>query len=249
MRDGTSCPEAVGLGIYGGLFVNVVRSPRISVRGLILLNDQLEDLTVTYRFGFYFFGNFPDVSYPRMKDNVIATNWPSQLIAKYDRTDLLRESKVLAVLSRSVSPIQISALLHACSTVETAFRGPVPSYRDDNFKLSVALPLFDAAQRHYALIFSGARPALEPAELGTLVVGCMKAVDGYMDASEETSGLAARELDCLRWAAAGKSSEETAIILSLSAHTVNSYLKSAIQKLGAVNRVQAVAIAVKLGLI
>ncbi len=48
-------------------------------------------------------------------------------------------------------------------------------------------------------------------------------------------GLSAREVECLRWAAAGKSSDEIAIILDISAYTVSSYFKSAARKLDAVN--------------
>lgn len=61
--------------------------------------------------------------------------------------------------------------------------------------------------------------------------------------------LSARERECLTWTAEGKTSEEIAIILHLSAHTVNHYLKSAATKLNAVNRLQAVARAIRLGLL
>ena len=50
-------------------------------------------------------------------------------------------------------------------------------------------------------------------------------------------------------AAAGKSSDEIAIILGISAYTVSSYFKSATRKLKAVNRMQAIAIALRLRLI
>jgi DNA-binding CsgD family transcriptional regulator len=57
--------------------------------------------------------------------------------------------------------------------------------------------------------------------------------------------LSSREIECLRWSAAGKSSEEIAIILDLSAHTVIGYLKSAMRKLDSVNRMQAIARALR----
>lgn len=65
--------------------------------------------------------------------------------------------------------------------------------------------------------------------------------DGY--------GLAPRMVECIHWTAVGKTSEEIAIILGLSAHTVNNYLAAATQKLNAVNRAQAVARALSLGII
>ena len=59
----------------------------------------------------------------------------------------------------------------------------------------------------------------------------------------------ARERECLRWCAEGKTSEEIGIILSLSTHTVNHYLISATKKLNAVNRVHAITTAIRLGLL
>ncbi|MEO0544767.1 MAG: helix-turn-helix transcriptional regulator [Pseudomonadota bacterium] len=65
----------------------------------------------------------------------------------------------------------------------------------------------------------------------------------------ENHGLSPRMIECLRWTAAGKTSEEIGIILELSSHTVNNYLSAATLKLNAVNRVQAVASAMSLGII
>jgi DNA-binding CsgD family transcriptional regulator len=61
-------------------------------------------------------------------------------------------------------------------------------------------------------------------------------------------GLTARELDCLRWTAEGKTSNEISAIIKLSEHTINHYLITAARKLDCVNRVQAVAKALRLRL-
>lgn len=57
------------------------------------------------------------------------------------------------------------------------------------------------------------------------------------------------EIETLYWAARGKTSEETAIILKLSPNTITSYRKQAIQKLNASNITHAVFLAAQLGLI
>ena len=67
--------------------------------------------------------------------------------------------------------------------------------------------------------------------------------------SRNSDMLTERELDCLNWTAAGKTSVEIAEILTLSEHTINHYLNRATKKLDAVNRTQAVAKALRLGLI
>jgi DNA-binding CsgD family transcriptional regulator len=61
--------------------------------------------------------------------------------------------------------------------------------------------------------------------------------------------ITARERECLRWCAEGKTSEEIGIILSLSTHTVNHYLISATKKLNAVNRMHAITIAIRHGIL
>ncbi len=63
------------------------------------------------------------------------------------------------------------------------------------------------------------------------------------------SELNKRELECLNWAAAGKTSGEIAVIVSLSEHTVNHYLNSCCKKLDCVNRTQAVARAIRMRVI
>lgn len=63
------------------------------------------------------------------------------------------------------------------------------------------------------------------------------------------SDLSDRERNCLSWVALGKSSWEIGRILSISENTVVFHIKNAMRKLGAGNRVLAVAKAVELGLI
>lgn len=61
--------------------------------------------------------------------------------------------------------------------------------------------------------------------------------------------LSERELECLQLAGDGCKSEGIADHLGLSVHTVNAYLGSATAKLDSVNRIQAIAKAIRLGLI
>jgi LuxR family transcriptional regulator, quorum-sensing system regulator CinR len=66
---------------------------------------------------------------------------------------------------------------------------------------------------------------------------------------EEGPRLTARELECLRWVALGKSTNEIAVILSISPHTTRDYLKSVHYKLDCVTSAQAASKAVRLGLL
>ncbi|WP_026872457.1 response regulator transcription factor [Inquilinus limosus] len=61
--------------------------------------------------------------------------------------------------------------------------------------------------------------------------------------------LTPRERDCLAWIARGASSKQAARGLALSVHTVNEYVASAMRKLRATSRSEAVATALSLGLL
>jgi DNA-binding CsgD family transcriptional regulator len=61
--------------------------------------------------------------------------------------------------------------------------------------------------------------------------------------------LSEREAACLQWAAAGKTSRETALILGVSERTVNFHVQNACRKLHARNRRAAVAMALTCGLL
>lgn len=61
--------------------------------------------------------------------------------------------------------------------------------------------------------------------------------------------LSRREVQCLRWAAAGKTDSEIGIILSLSVSTVRFHLRNAAAKLGATGRAQSIQLAAGLGFV
>ena len=61
--------------------------------------------------------------------------------------------------------------------------------------------------------------------------------------------LSPRQLECLLWVRAGKSSTDIAAILGLSPHTVNDHIAEACRKLGVRTRIQAAVEASLMGLI
>lgn len=62
---------------------------------------------------------------------------------------------------------------------------------------------------------------------------------------KQTHTLSPREIEVLTWAARGKSAGEISEILDIAKRTVDAHALSAVRKLGAVNRMHAVAIAVR----
>ncbi len=72
--------------------------------------------------------------------------------------------------------------------------------------------------------------------------------DRYPTPSNNINPLTRREIDCLRWAAYGKTDGEIADILHIARWTVVTYLQNAKAKLGCSNRTATVATALSLGI-
>ena len=119
--------------------------------------------------------------------------------------------------------------------------------------VSLAFLLHATAGEPFAMVFSGKEPLRRPDDLPQLyfaavqLFACLEQT--FVRHRVVKDRLSGREIECLRWAAAGKSSDEIAIILGISAYTVSSHFKSAAKKLGAVNRMQAIASAMRMKLI
>ncbi|BCH23170.1 helix-turn-helix transcriptional regulator [Mesorhizobium sp. L-8-10] len=116
-----------------------------------------------------------------------------------------------------------------------------------------ALPLHAASGRNGLAVFIGETPGLGDAMLLDFHLRAIGLFSTLLQATavlpNKMPAMSNRELDCLRLTADGKTSEEIAELLNLSAHTANQYLTAAAQKLNAVNRAHAVSKALRLGLI
>ncbi|MBX9590256.1 MAG: helix-turn-helix transcriptional regulator [Hyphomonadaceae bacterium] len=71
----------------------------------------------------------------------------------------------------------------------------------------------------------------------------------YGNDAESQILVSARELDCLKWVAAGKTAWEASVILGISERTVRFHLNAAREKLNCLTTTQAVAKAVSQQLI
>ena len=73
-------------------------------------------------------------------------------------------------------------------------------------------------------------------------------IDRDKTARFDPHDLAPREKECLLWVGLGKTTKEIADRLKLSDPTVDEYIASAMRKLGATSRTQAVAMLLNAGL-
>lgn len=117
----------------------------------------------------------------------------------------------------------------------------------------IAFPVYAERSQCGLVVFFGHDITLGSDQLAEIHARCF-ALFAAVTAIRPSSGgklpsVSKRELECLRLTANGYTSEEIAKLLKLSVHTANQYLTNTAQKLNAVNRMQAVAKALRLGLI
>ncbi len=70
-----------------------------------------------------------------------------------------------------------------------------------------------------------------------------------IDRMSKAPRLSERQIATLKWAAEGKTDQEIGVILNVSGHTVDKYMRHIKQELNAVNRTSAIVLAMRLGLI
>jgi DNA-binding CsgD family transcriptional regulator len=118
---------------------------------------------------------------------------------------------------------------------------------------SLALPLSAERDECGLMVLTGAGMAFTSQTLTDLHAICLS-LFGLIarlkpDTADAPPVMSPRQIECLRLTANGQTSEEIASRLGLSVHTTTQYLTDCYQKLNAVNRVHAVAKAMRLGLI
>lgn len=117
----------------------------------------------------------------------------------------------------------------------------------------IAFPVRLGAQGNGYVIFMGSYIDLSSAMIIDLHGRCCQIMTDILGADERrvlpSESLSDREIACLQMAGDGYISEEIAEKMGLSVHTVNAYLGVATTKLDSVNRIQAIAKAIRLGYI
>ena len=198
-----------------------------------------------YGFRHCLLARVPKADSPEFAANLIVCTWPDQLRLAYEAAEVYAASQLVARIKQSILPIYTEDNL-LLGTPGSEARQPVaPLFKQFDLGALLVYSLYDRNQTQYVVVLSGRGAAPERKDIAELQLSLMELLDAGVDALVPRLGpkerLSAREIECLRWSAAGKSSDEIAIILDISSHTVVSYLKSAMRKLEAVNRMQAVA--------
>jgi LuxR family quorum sensing-dependent transcriptional regulator len=207
-------------------------------------------IRVTTRFGFdgLFIGGrnaHPSLSFNEL---LFATKCPPEFQAVYHRQGYIHVDPTLKRCLRSPHPFEFST----CNYGE--LDGPrVPEImrllEDFRFFRGVVIPIHGPGGYEAAVGLVGEKLDLsartKPA-MHLMALYAYQRVRQLVEAeADDTSLLTSREREVLAWSAQGKSAWEIGEILNIAKRTVDEHAQSAMRKLGAVTRTQAVAIALR----
>jgi DNA-binding CsgD family transcriptional regulator len=210
-------------------------------------------LIARYGFSHFMIARMPMAEEQRFSERLVLSNWPAELVRQYDASEAFQPSTLVERLRRTKLPVAGGAELLQAAGKGAEWRTIRQLQTHPEMARHFAVLLHTTSGEPFVAMFSGRReePAgVERAMIYLALVQLFECLEQTFDAGTAArEKLSSREIECLRWAAAGKSSDEIAIILGISAYTVASYFKSATRKLDAVNRMQAIARAMRMKLI
>jgi DNA-binding CsgD family transcriptional regulator len=213
----------------------------------------MKRLTEAFRSRAFMILNLPTITSFDLQSNSIITSWPAELLAIYDQEGLMVNSPVLRRLRNSTLPFMHDTLDAHAERDDGKTRLIISLFERFRMPRCAYFPTHDASGLRGAISLAGDRERFSPEEMKDLTYISIHVFDRLAEIrnmdTRITDTLNDREIDCLNWTAAGKTSAEIADILGLSEHTVNHYLNRATKKLDTVNRTQAVAKALRVGLI
>jgi len=196
---------------------------------------------------------FPDFGSPARDSWSTNSNYPASWLNQYFSHNYLNVDPVIATALRSPSPVIWSDDLFKAQGAfweEARAYGIHHGWTMAMHGRGSEMGLLSLARSSVAL--SSAELAETEAKLVWLahtangMVGSIIAQKHGLNTVHE---LTARECEVLRWTAAGKTSGEIGMILGISTRTVNFHITTALSKLDAVNKTQAVVKALMLEMI
>ncbi len=209
---------------------------------------------IAARFGMSTFTiyDLPSPEDTQLKPNVRLTN-ARRFHDDYDRHQLLGTSPLFARLRKSTTPETWCLEDMREGRSEAQYLKLREIAAEAGIRSSAMIPVHKIDGTRGVVSFAGDRDKVNAHELSILGLIAVHAYDIFDRLPNRTDSLpirlTSREVEVLEWVANGKTSGEIASILSLSDHTINTYMNAAMRKLDCVNRTQLVAKALRLGLI
>ncbi len=185
----------------------------------------------------------------KLKPHIEYTDAPSAFIDAFDQRSLLQHYSLVQNALTSKEPFTVRQVQTGGLTPE---QRKALEFVGSELSLTAGfvVPVRRAGKLLGIVLHGGVRCRSGPIERSILHLlahtAVVRAID-LKDAPKEAvrAELSPRELQCLQWAAKGKTDAEIGLILGISPRTARFHIENAKRKLGAATRVQAVAEAMR----
>ncbi|WP_336491364.1 helix-turn-helix transcriptional regulator [Methylobacterium nigriterrae] len=203
----------------------------------------------------FLIGGLPRTEAEGLLDCAMITGWPDTWTERYQSHGYLHHDPVIRHIRNTTEPFRwADAPVDRDDPKSARVMGEARAF---GLAEGFCVPFHDFDGGEAGASFGGTRLHLsedEQAGLHLVAIYAMARARAISAARVRGLGdpggrLTEREIECLKWTAAGKSAWDTSQILSISSRTVEAHLASAGRKLNAVNRVQSIAEALRRGII
>ena len=184
---------------------------------------------------------------------IMACGWPDEWATRYREQNYVHHDPVIRQVRRANKPFMwAEAPLNAN---DTAAKNIMNEATEFGLVDGFAVPIY-TTHGFQAIVTFGANELKldksEQAALHLVAIYAHQAIRALLPNSDKANSywklekqLSLREIECLKWIAAGKTAYEISVITGISDRTVEHYIASSMRKLNATNRAQAVAEALR----
>lgn len=183
-------------------------------------------------------------------DCVLMSTLPEAWLRRYVDANYLKRDPLLKELMRTYEPFSWSELLMR-RVIEKPDREVFEEAARHGMTDGFVVPIYESGG-YTGFVGMAGRPVHIARDTRSPVVAACVYLHSKLcllrrRQNDQVFDLTSRELDCLRWAAVGKSDWEIGQILLISAKTVNYHIENAKRKFGVATRVQAIVAAMRSG--
>ena len=229
-----------------------------SLRNAERISDVLRELRNAGRtFGYdaFIISNLPSEEEESTRNCALLPSWPEGWRTRYFSRDYLRVDPVARRIKHTTEPFLWSEAPYEAD--DQAAARVMNEATEFGLRDGFCVPFHNPNGLGGGVSFGAERLDLSEDDKAALHLVSMYAyqrTDALLKAANslperKSPRLSPREVECLKWTAAGKPSWEASAILNTSQRTVEFHLRNAARKLEAVNRVQCVAEAMRYGII
>ncbi len=230
-------------------FVNAVSAARTPGD----IGIQLVRLAAAFGFSSVFGGLVPRARTPKNQITplVLVQHMPADWAVRYNERGYLFKDPVFHRLQADPQPFSWADSYASCP-IQADRRLVGGEAAEFGLTGGYVVPVITLDERIAAVSFGGDRTTLDPDDAGKLSFAATCAVGRFLQlhasADSPPTPLTPRERECLIWTGEGKTEADIADILGVSTSTISKHIASARDKLHAINKAHAVAVAMKLNM-